>query len=140
MRGQAPRRAGRGAHSIVLSFRMASSGVLRQAFERSPQGGVVQEPQMEVEITVPDNFQGAVISQLNRRRGMIQESGQADGQCTIHALVPLAQMFGYSTDLRSATEGKGEFSMSFASHQQVSREDQDRIIKEYQRERAEAKK
>lgn len=123
------------AHAVdsnEMSFRLAGKGALRTAVGNA--GGAVLEPMMAVEIDVPEQFQGAVVSQLNRRRGMIQEAETDDGICVVKAAVPLSGMFGYSTDLRSSTEGKGEFSMEYSSHEQVTHDDQERIVRQWRSE------
>lgn len=76
---------------------------------------------VKLEVQAPEEFQGTVMGQVNQRRGVIQNSSTNLGYVTIDALVPLVEMFGYSTDLRSATQGKGEFSMEFAEYQAVPR-------------------
>ena len=70
---------------------------------------------------------------LNKRMGLIQGSDMSDdgATCTIKADVPLAQMFGYSTDLRSSTQGKGEFTMEYKHHLAVTRDNQDKLIKQF---------
>ena len=80
---------------------------------------VVMEPIMKVEVRAPAEFQGSVVGQVNQRRGMILETGTAEGHVTVVAEVPLNTMFGYSTDLRSGTQGKAEFSMEFAKYAAV---------------------
>ncbi len=80
-------------------------------------GGQVLEPIMSVALSAPTEFQGTVISLLNKRRGTIQDSEVRDDYVDVTAMVPLNDMFGFSTDLRSATQGKGEFSMEFNTYQ-----------------------
>jgi elongation factor G len=92
---------------------------------------------MNVEISVPDEFQGSVIGQLNQRRGVIMGTDTDGNYVVVNAEVPLSEMFGYSTDLRSATQGKGEFSMEFAKYAQVPKSIQEEMSKEYQKRRAE---
>jgi elongation factor G len=78
---------------------------------------------MAVEVTAPAEFQGNLVSGLNKRMGLIQSAGMNDdGSSTVvRADVPLSNMFGYSTDLRSSTQGKGEFAMEYKLHQPVTR-------------------
>jgi elongation factor G len=76
------------------------------------------------------------MGQINQRRGMIVNSGTIEGYCTIEAEVPLTEMFGYSTDLRSATQGKGEFSMEFSKYSAVPKAVQDDMVKKYQEKKA----
>src|SRR4051794_21644415 len=82
----------------------------------------ILEPIMKVEVQAPEDFQGSVVGQLNQRRGTILETSNADGYVTAVAEVPLNSMFGYSTDLRSATQGKGEFTMEFARYSPVPKQ------------------
>jgi elongation factor G len=92
---------------------------------------VVLEPIMKVEVEAPTEFQGSVVGQVNQRRGVILETSNAEGQVTVVAEVPLNTMFGYSTDLRSATQGKGNFTMEFAKYSTVPRNEQEEMIKKY---------
>ena len=91
---------------------------------------------MEVHVEVPDEYQGAVVGSLNRRRGTIQDSETRDGYATIRCLVPLAEMFGYSTELRSMTQAKGEFTMEFKEHRPMGKGEQKKLMQEYQDKRA----
>jgi elongation factor G len=75
-------------------------------------------------------FQGSVVGQVNQRRGVIQET-VSDENVTVVAEVPLNSMFGYSTDLRSATQGKGNFTMEFSRYAPVPKQEQDEMIKKY---------
>lgn len=88
---------------------------------------------MAVEVTAPDEFQGAVIAQLNKRHGIVTGSERTEGWCTIYAEVPLNDMFGYAGELRSSTQGKGEFSMDYSRYSPCSQELQDKLVEEYQR-------
>lgn len=86
---------------------------------------------MSLEVAAPSDFQGSIIGGLNKRSGLIVSSDlNEDGsQINIKADVPLASMFGYSTELRSGTQGKGEFSMEYKQHQAVTRDVQENLIK-----------
>jgi elongation factor G len=95
---------------------------------------------MKLEVQAPEEFQGSVMGQVNQRRGVIQGSSTMEGYVTIEAQVPLVEMFGYSTDLRSATQGKGEFTMEFAQYAAVPRNVQDEMVKKYQEKRAKEQK
>jgi elongation factor G len=97
---------------------------------------VVLEPIMKLETTVPEEYQGPATGQVNQRRGIIQNTTSIEGSAVIEAHVPLTEMFGYSTDLRSATKGKGEFSMEFSHYAQVPRNIQEELAKKYQEKRA----
>jgi elongation factor G len=103
--------------SNEMAFKMAGSIGFREAARRgAPQ---VLEPVMRVEVTTPDDFLGDVVGDLNRRRGQIQGMEPRGNTQTVRALVPLAEMFGYATDLRSATQGRASYSMEFAHYQAV---------------------
>jgi elongation factor G len=91
---------------------------------------------LKLETQAPEEFQGTVMGQINQRRGMIVNSGSNEGYAVIDAEVPLNEMFGYSTDLRSATQGKGEFTMEFLKYSQVPRNVQEDMSKKYQEKKA----
>ena len=97
--------------SSELAFKIAALNAFRQACEAA--GPVVLEPVMKVEVTVPLEFQGAIVGSLNRRKGVIMNSDQQGDDALLFAEVPLNNMFGYSTELRSMTQGKGEFTMEY---------------------------
>jgi elongation factor G len=99
----------------------------------------ILEPIMKVEVEAPVEFQGSVVGLLNQRRGVILETTSADGNVTVVAEVPLNTMFGYSMDLRSSTQGKGNFTMEFAKYMAVPRMEQEEMMKKY-REKLEADK
>lgn len=124
--------------SSEMAFKIASISAFREAYQRA--NPVILEPIMKVEISAPDEFQGVVIGQINQRRGVILGTTNDAGYVVVETEVPLSAMFGYSTDLRSATQGKGEFSMEFARYAQVPKNVQDEMIKEYQKKRAEENK
>jgi len=129
------------AHAVDSSeqaFKTAALMGFREAYERAKP--VVLEPIMNVEVQAPEEFQGSVVGQLNQRRGVIQNTETVEGYVVANAHVPLAEMFGYSTDLRSATQGKGEYSMEFAKYQPVPRSTQEQMIKEFREKIAAAKK
>ena len=100
----------------------------------------ILEPVMKVEVEAPTEFQGSVVGQVNQRRGVILETRTADGNVTVLAEVPLNSMFGYSTDLRSATQGKGNFTMEFAKYFPVPRSEQEEMMKKYREKIAAEKK
>jgi elongation factor G len=108
------------SHSVDSSdvaFQAAARGAFRQAYAKAKP--VIHEPIMKVVVETPTEFQGAVMGSLNQRRGMIVGTQDEGPSCTIEAQVPLAEMFGYSTVLRSATQGKAQFTMEFATYRQV---------------------
>jgi len=103
--------------SNEMAFKMAGSIGFREAARRgAPQ---VLEPVMKVEVTTPEDFLGDVVGDLNRRRGHIQGMDPRANTQTIRATVPLAEMFGYATDLRSATQGRASYSMEFSHYSPV---------------------
>eukprot|EP00898_Chlorokybus_atmophyticus_P000869 jgi/Chlat1/1783/Chrsp134S02095 len=112
--------------SSELAFKLASIYAFRQAYNSAKP--VILEPVMDVEIKAPQEFQGTIIGNINRRKGVILGSDTAGDDVTIQAQVPLNQMFGYSTDLRSMTQGKGEFTMEYACHMRVSQDVQAELV------------
>ncbi|TXD43746.1 elongation factor G [Lujinxingia vulgaris] len=120
--------------SSDMAFRLASRAAFRDAYKRA--NPVILEPIMKVEVESPEEFSGAVLGGLNKRRGMITGSRTRQGYAVVMAEVPLSEMFGYSNDLRSSTQGKAEFSMEFAKYAPVPRSVQEDLIKEYQAKRA----
>jgi len=116
--------------SSDLAFRAAARGGFRQAFHAA--AGQVLEPIMDVEVMVPTEFQGTAIGILNKRKGQLYNQEAGDLNVTVKAYVPLAQMFGFSTDLRSATQGKGEFTMEYFKHEPVMGDVQKKLIADYQ--------
>jgi elongation factor G len=120
--------------SSEMAFRICAMTAIREAYaSASP---TILEPIMKVEVAAPEEFQGSIVGQLNQRRGVILESGTVDKYFTVTANVPFSEMFGYSTTLRSATQGKGEFSMEFAKYESVPRNVQEELIKQYKEKRA----
>ena len=120
--------------SSEQAFKTAAIMGFREGYERAKP--VVMEPVMKVEVRAPSEFQGAVVGQVNQRRGVILETGTAEAYVTVVAEVPLNTMFGYSTDLRSATQGKAEFSMEFARYSPVPRGEQESLMKHYREKQA----
>lgn len=120
--------------SSEMAFRICAMAAMRQAYERAAPTAL--EPIMKVEVSAPEEFQGSVMGQINQRRGMIQGSTSQENFTTVIAEVPLSEMFGYSTDLRSATQGKGEFTMEFSRYSPVPRNIQEELAKKYQEQRA----
>lgn len=115
--------------SSEMAFKIAGSMAFKKgALEAQP---VLLEPLMKVEITTPEDWMGDVVGDLNRRRGIIEgmDEGPA-GLKIIHAKVPLSEMFGYATDLRSATQGRASYSMEFAEYADVPKNIADAIIAE----------
>ena len=119
--------------SSEMAFRMASIGAFREAFQAAKPS--VLEPIMGVEVSVPHEFQGVGIALLNKRKGQLTGSETHDLTVVMQADVPLSQMFGFSTDLRSATQGKGEFSMEYKEHAAVQNDIRRELVKKYEAER-----
>jgi elongation factor G len=115
--------------SSDMAFQICARMAFRQAFEKA--GAQVLEPIMKVEVQTPTEFQGAVVGNLSQRRGSIAGTSEELGYTTIISEVPLAEMFGYATDLRSMSQGKAEFTMEFAKYAPVPRNIQDELIKKF---------
>ena len=103
--------------SSEMAFKIAGSMAFKDACRKA--GAVLLEPMMKVEVEVPEEYMGDVIGDLNRRRGQINSMDDRMGLKIVNAFVPLAEMFGYSTDLRSATQGRGTYSMEFDHYGEV---------------------
>lgn len=124
--------------SSEMAFKLASKAAFRENYKAA--APKILEPLMKVEVSAPEEFQGTVIGGLNQRRGLIQDSNTEAKYFTAVAIVPIAEMFGYATALRSATQGKGEFSMEFAHYDVVPKNVQLELEAEYQKKRAEEAK
>lgn len=112
--------------SSEMAFKIAGSMAIKEAvMKASP---VLLEPMMKVEVEVPEDFIGNVIGDLNSRRGQIEGQDTEQGTAKVTAKVPLAEMFGYATDIRSKTQGRGIFSMEFSSYDEVPRNVAETII------------
>ena len=131
-----------GKHHAVdsddVAFRTAARNAFAEGFNKA--GPVILEPIMKVEVETPEEFSGTVLGGLNKRRGMIAGNESAYGTAKITAEVPLKEMFGYSNDLRSSTQGKAEFTMEFAKYAPVPRNVQEELIKEAEDKKKLAKK
>ena len=114
--------------SSELAFKICAMAAFREHFSKA--GPAILEPIMKLEVSAPDEFQGNVIGQINQRRGMIKNTHSQNKFVTIEAEVPLAEMFNYSTELRSATQGKGEFTMEFFKYSQAPGGIQAELIKQ----------
>jgi elongation factor G len=115
--------------SSEQAFKTAALMAFREGYDAAKP--VILEPIMKVEVQAPEDFQGSVVGQLNQRRGTILSTENREGYVVAVAEVPLNSMFGYSTDLRSATQGKGEFTMEFARYSPVPRLEQEAMMKAY---------
>ncbi|KAL2234051.1 UNVERIFIED_CONTAM: Elongation factor G-2, mitochondrial [Sesamum indicum] len=115
--------------SSELAFKLAAIYAFRQCYTAAKP--VILEPVMLVELKFPTEFQGSVTGDINKRKGMIVGNDQEGDDCVITAHVPLNNMFGYSTALRSMTQGKGEFTMEYLEHSQVSQDVQTQLVNTY---------
>jgi elongation factor G len=114
--------------SNEAAFKMAGSMAFQAAIKNAKP--VLLEPIMKIEVVTPEDFMGTVVGDLNSKRGQIQEMGDRGNMKTVRALVPLAEMFGYATNLRSLTQGRASSSMEFGEYQEVPRNVAEAIIKE----------
>ena len=112
--------------SSEMAFKIAGSMGFRNGAEKA--NPVILEPYMKVEITVPEEYMGDVIGDVNSRRGRIEGMEARNGAQVIHAFVPLAEMFGYATDLRSKTQGRGNYSMEVDHYEDVPKNIAEAII------------
>ena len=112
--------------SSEMAFHIAGSMAFKDAMQKG--GAVLLEPIMKVEVTMPEEYMGDVIGDINARRGRIEGMEDIGGGKMVKGFVPLAEMFGYSTDLRSKTQGRGNYSMFFEKYEQVPKSVQDKII------------
>ncbi|MGE0172176.1 MAG: elongation factor G [Oligoflexales bacterium] len=124
--------------SSEMAFKIAARAAFKEAFLESRP--VILEPIMKVEAETPTEFQGTVQGDLSSRRGVLMGSDMRDDYSVIIAEVPLSEMFGYSTDLRSKTQGKASFSMEFSCYKPVPSSIQDQLVKKYKEEVAKGNK
>ncbi len=127
------------SHSVDssdMAFQAAARGAFREGFSKAKP--IILEPIMKVAVETPTEFQGTVMGSLNQRRGMILGSQDEGDMCVIEAEVPLSEMFGYSTDLRSGTQGKAQFTMEFATYRQVPKSIAEELVKKAQEEKKKA--
>ncbi len=116
--------------SSEMAFKIAGSMAFKDGVKKC--NPVLLEPMMKVEVESPDDFLGSVIGDLSSRRGQVEGQSVDDGLSKVQAKVPLAEMFGYATQLRSMTQGRGIFSMEFASYEEVPRNVAEAIISKNQ--------
>ncbi|MFW6363045.1 MAG: elongation factor G [Spirochaeta sp.] len=115
--------------SSDMAFQQAGLGAFRQSYEKA--GPVVMEPIMKVTVEGPTEFQGNIFATINQRRGVILASNEDGAFSVVEAEVPLSEMFGYSTNLRSLTQGKAEFSMEFLKYGKVPQSITEELRKQY---------
>ncbi|WP_321779234.1 elongation factor G [Sulfurimonas sp.] len=113
--------------SNEMAFKLAASMGFKEGCRKARPA--ILEPLMKVEVEVPEDYMGDVIGDLNRRRGQVNNMGDRSGNKIIDAFVPLSEMFGYSTDLRSATQGRATYSMEFDHYEEVPRNVSEEIQK-----------
>ena len=111
-----------------MAFKIAGSMAIKDALRKA--NPVIMEPLMKVVVVVPEQYMGDVIGDLNSRRGQIQGMEARNGVEDINALVPLAEMFGYATDLRSKTQGRGNYSMEPSHYVEVPKSIAEKIVAE----------
>jgi len=131
-----------GSHHPVdssdMAFQEAAKGAFREMYMRAKP--VIMEPIMKVEVDGPVESQGGVTATLMQRRGQITGTSESDGFARIEAEVPLSEMFGFSTILRSATQGKADFTMEFSKYAQVPSSIAESLVKAHQEEKEKGKK
>jgi len=116
--------------SSEMAFKIAGSMAFKDGVKKCKP--VLLEPMMKVEVEVPEDFLGSIIGDLSSRRGQVEGQSIDDGQSKVQAKVPLAEMFGYATQLRSMTQGRGIFSMEFSTYEEVPRNVAEAIISKNQ--------
>ena len=112
--------------SSEMAFHIAGSMAFKDAMSKA--GAVLLEPIMKVEVTMPEEYMGDVIGDINSRRGRIEGMEDIPSGKQVNAFVPLSEMFGYSTDLRSRTQGRGNYSMFFEKYEQVPKSVQEKVL------------
>ena len=117
--------------SSEMAFHIAGSMAFKEAMAKA--SPVLLEPIMKVEVTMPEEYMGDVIGDINSRRGRIEGMDDIGGGKMVKAYVPLAEMFGYSTDLRSKTQGRGNYSMFFEKYEQVPKNVQEKVLADHKK-------
>ena len=112
--------------SSEMAFHIAGSMAFKEAMQKA--GAILLEPIMRVEVTMPEEYMGDVIGDINSRRGRIEGMDDIGGGKIVRGYVPLAEMFGYSTDLRSKTQGRGNYSMFFEKYEPVPKSVQEKVL------------
>jgi elongation factor G len=115
--------------SSDIAFQLAAIGAFREAYEKAKP--VILEPIMKVEVEGPTEFQGNFFASINQRRGIISSSSEDGAFCKVEAEVPLSEMFGYSTVIRSLSQGKAEFTMEFLKYGRVPASVSEQLRKDY---------
>ena len=117
--------------SNEMAFKIAGSMAFKEAMQKA--GAILLEPIMKVEVTMPEEYMGDVIGDINSRRGRIEGMDDLGGGKIVKAYVTLSEMFGYSTDLRSKTQGRGNYSMFFEKYEPVPKSVQEKVINEHKK-------
>ena len=112
--------------SSEMAFKLAGSMALKDAMKKG--GAVLLEPYMKVEVVVPSEYLGDVMGDINSRRGKLEGMEEANGAQVIRAFVPLSEMFGYATDLRSKSQGRGVHTMQFNHYEEVPKNIAEKIM------------
>ncbi len=121
------------AHTVDSSdvaFQEACRGAWREVYEHAKP--IILEPLMKVQVEGPSKFHGAIVATIMQRRGVIEGVNEQDQYCQVDSVVPLSEMFGYATALRSVTQGTAEFTMEFSRYSPVPKQVQDAVIAEYE--------
>ena len=119
--------------SSDMAFKICAMTAVREFYDKCKP--IILEPIMKLQTQAPEEFQGSVVGQINQRRGLILNTGTLNNYVQVDAEVPLSEMFGYSTDLRSCTQGKGEFTMEFLKYAPVPRSVQEELVQKYKEKR-----
>ena len=112
--------------SSEMAFKIAGSMAFKEAMRKG--GATLLEPVMKVDVTVPEEYMGDIIGDINSRRGRIEGMDSRNGASIVHGYVPLGEMFGYATDLRSKTQGRGVYTMQFNCYEPVPKSIQEKIL------------
>jgi len=115
--------------SSEMAFKVAGSMAFKEAAAKAK--SVLLEPIFKLEVVVPEDYMGEVIGDINSRRGRLEGMDAAKGMQTIRGVVPLSEMFGYATDLRSKTQGRGTYVMQFGHYEEVPKSIAETIIEKY---------
>ena len=109
-----------------MAFKIAGSMAFKNAMQKADP--VLLEPMMKVEVIVPEEYMGDVMGDINSRRGRIEGMNPRNGVQVINSMVPLSEMFGYATTLRSRTQGRGVYSMEFDHYEDVPKSIQEQVV------------
>ena len=112
--------------SSEMAFKIAGSMAFKEALEKADER--LLEPMMKVEAIVPDQYLGDVVGDINARRGRIDNIETRLGEQSVHCFVPLSEMFGYATDLRSRTQGRGMYTMQFDHYEEVPKSVAEKVV------------